>query len=238
IRCVIFGVGDTLYNSELLRQLNDREKLELEELRKAGYHFSAKAYLVASEKVYKNWDKLKFKNRKQFISYYVQHYLGIKKPSWALARKIYKAFSSLCPRFTPEQMFSPNARKIIKWLAKNGYYLGIVSDAHTKDGKKWLGKVKLDKHFHHISISHEIGYEKNTSKPFQLFLKKMQQKNKINLEPQECLVVDDSQGACRNAQSIGMRVALYDPFKRKKLNFFPEYRIHNLLQIKKILEKG
>ncbi len=236
IRCVIFDIGDTLYNSELIRRLNKKQQPELEVLRQAGFKFSEKKYLATWGKIRKDWGKLKYKNRTSFISYYVQRYLGIRKPSWKLARKMHAAFIKLHPNFSPEQMLAPNARNIISWLAKRRYYLGVVSDANTKGGKKWLGKVKLDKHFHHISISCEIGYEKSTSKPFELFLKKMQKKHKIKLEPEECLVVDDSQGACANAQSIGMKAALYDPFRRKHLRVYPDYHIYNLMQIKQILE--
>ncbi|MFH0714716.1 MAG: HAD family hydrolase [Candidatus Diapherotrites archaeon] len=236
IKCVIFDIYDTLYDGAALLKRPSQFQPELNVLREAGYSFNSKQYEEAWNHLSKDWNKLRFKQRMSFISYHLQRYLGIKKPSWILARKMHLAYDYAFKDFGAEKSLSPNARKVLKWLAKRKYYLGIASDSNSLYGKKWLREIKLDKHFHHISISCEVGYEKTSPKPFELFLKKMRQKHKVKLLPEECLLVDDSQTACKNAQSIGMKVALYDPFRRKKVRISPDYHIHNLLQIRRILE--
>lgn len=229
---------DTLYNGTVLLKRPSYQQPELNVLRKAGYNFSSKQYEKAWKQLSKNWKNLRFKKRKSFISYYIQKYLGVKKPDWKLARKMHKAYDYAFKDFGAEKALSKNAKNIIQWLAKHRFYIGVISDSNSLYGKKWLGKVKLSYHFHHISISCEIGYEKTTPKPFELFVKKINKKHKAKLKPEQCLVVDDSQTACRNAQKAGMKVALYDPFHRKKPNFKPEYQIHDIKEIKNIVQQN
>lgn len=90
-------------------------------------------------------------------------------------------------------------REIIEKLKENGYTLGLLS-VH---GKEWImyceEQFEYHKLFHSVMYSFEVGVSKPATKAFKLMLEK------LHVNPEECLFIDDSLKNIETAEQLGMQ---------------------------------
>jgi len=99
--------------------------------------------------------------------------------------------------------------KLVKLLKKN-YKLAIFSNSDANNDKIYRKKGWYD-YFDHLILSHEIGIIKPDERIYRIALKKLE------LEPEECLVIDDQEDCLIPAEKLEMKTLLFEsPSKLKK----------------------
>ena len=102
-------------------------------------------------------------------------------------------------------------RDIIESLKDKGYKLGLLS-VHAKE---WIEYCEYQFDYHKLFDSRVYSFEVAVSKPdkraFEIILEKLE------VQPLECLFIDDSKRNLQTAKEIGMNTLLFrDPKKLKK----------------------
>ena len=97
----------------------------------------------------------------------------------------------------------------IKFHLKPKYKLGILSNS----GSNWLDEIftpEQIKLFDAVVLSFEIGSIKPDAVMYETIAKK------LNLEPNECLFIDDQERYCTGAREVGMQGVVYENPKKLK----------------------
>lgn len=99
--------------------------------------------------------------------------------------------------------------KLIEKL-KERYRVGLLSNAPKGFLRNLLQEHDLEKYFHNVVISSEVGLIKPNAEIFHHILTKMQ------MEPHETVFIDDSQKNVDGAESVGIKGILYTDIGRLK----------------------
>jgi putative hydrolase of the HAD superfamily len=122
----------------------------------------------------------------------------------------------------------------LRELKKRGLKIAIVSDLTTKIQLKKIKKLKITQYVDYLVTSEEAGSEKPHSIMFLLAL------NKLNLLPQEVLMVGDNRVAdIEGANSLGIDTILIggNKTKKNKLDYsLPDFTIRKISEILNILD--
>jgi len=119
----------------------------------------------------------------------------------------------------PLQTINTEMLDLIDRLRKSGYKVGLLSNSSTREAAK-MRTLGLDKHFDVFLISGEIGYQKPDKEAFKIFTEK------LGVEPEEMIYIDDTRISLENAGEIGFIPILYRNFPDlvKQLSSFISFR--------------
>ena len=93
---------------------------------------------------------------------------------------------------------------------KHRYKTAIVSNANVGAMESKFGREALNKYFDVVIVSGEEGHVKPDPKIYLIAAKK------LDVNPSECVFVDDQEAYCIAAQSLGMHSVLYKEFTQMK----------------------
>ncbi len=137
---------------------------------------------------------------------------------------------------------APHAKKLLKWLKKNGYHVALISNAHSEGPEKNLKEFGIHQYFDEIIVSDAVRGLKSELTPFKVFFERHPE-----VKPEECLMVGDSVHEDTACQKIGIPAAVfeinifhYSPQRVKEMRAegrFPRYRINSLQDVKEIVKK-
>ena len=98
---------------------------------------------------------------------------------------------------------NPKIRDIVLKLKAHGYIVPLLSNSINEIAKS-LRKRGCYKIFYPVFISCETGFSKNDGELYVFALKKLQ------LKPQECIIIDDNPDFVKYAKRVGIKTILYD----------------------------
>jgi len=226
IKCVLFDIDDTLYDTSL--QMSEARLNAVKAMIEAGLPANIEiAYRVLEEIV------------KEFGPHYNQHFdrllerLGLKWNPRVIAAGVtaYRETSSAYLK-----TYSDTVPALLK-LRESGYRLGIVSEGRAV--KQWQKLIQLGiQHlFHRVLISEEIKEDTVTPEMFKLVLKE------LSAFPEETVFVGnrldtDIQSANKAAIiSIRMRKGEHRVEEPKSPEMAPKYEISKISEIFDVLKK-
>lgn len=94
----------------------------------------------------------------------------------------------------------------IKNSLKPKYKIAMISNSSGRGARELL-KEELDI-FDELVFSGEVGISKPHTSIFEITA------NRLHLEPQECVFIDDSALHCEGAQASGMRAIVYEDYSQ------------------------
>ncbi len=232
IKCVIFDFCDTIINNSKALERMRKSFSQLKFLRENGFQVSKEDYLCAVSKSEKEFAMIGFpaKHAPEAFPSILFKNLGL-EPNPALARRMNSYFHSEFNRVVPEM---PNARRILSWLASKKVVLVCLTNAQTKASNKRFKKLDFRKYFNKIFVSEALGFEKASVVPFQIVLDWLKPKG---ISVNECLMVGNDPQEDMLAKHAGIRTVLLEANvpKPKCKTIEPDYRIKNLIELKKII---
>lgn len=83
------------------------------------------------------------------------------------------------------------------------YKLGLLSNAPSEFIRALINENDLEKHFHEIVISSEVGFIKPSSEIFNLMLEK------LRIRPETAIFIDDNEINVRGSEKAGLKGILY-----------------------------
>jgi putative hydrolase of the HAD superfamily len=87
---------------------------------------------------------------------------------------------------------------IVFILKDKGYKIGVLSNMSNKDKEYLLNNMNLENLFDYFLTSSQLGYIKPRK---EIFLKMLEE---ININPDECIFIDDSKSNVEVAKSLGI----------------------------------
>lgn len=226
IKCVLFDIDDTLYNTSL--QMRMARLNAIKAMNEAGLPTDIEtAYLVLEDIV------------KEFGRHYNKHFdtliehLGLKWDPRVIAAGVAAYRETSSAYLKP---YSDTVPVLLK-LREMGYQLGIISEGRAV--KQWQKLIQLGiQHlFHYVLISEEINVETMTPELFRMAFKEL----KIN--PNETIFIGnrlDTDILCANEVklvSVRIRKGEFRLEEPKSPNTTPNYEINKLSDIFDLLEK-
>ncbi len=121
-----------------------------------------------------------------------------------------------------------DAFKIVKWLKKKGYLLGILSNIPKPWGDYLIKKFGLEKYFSVIIFSGEYGTRKPDEELYKIFVEK------AKVKPQNCYLIDDTLINLKAARFLLMKT-IWRRKEKQEIIFIPDYTITKLIELQKIL---
>jgi len=226
IKCVLFDIDDTLYDTSL--QMSMARLNAIKAMTEAGLPTDIEtAYRVLEDII------------KEFGPHYNKHFdkllerLGLKWNPRVIAAGVaaYRETSSAYLKPHPDTV------PVLLKLRETGYQLGVVSEG--KAVKQWQKLIQLGiQHlFHYVLISEEVNVETMTPKVFRVALKE------LKARPDETVFVGnqlDTDILCANKAnvfSVRIRKGEYRMEEPKSPEMAPRYEISKLLEIFEVLEK-
>ena len=113
-------------------------------------------------------------------------------------------------------------RKILKNISKSEYQMGLISD-HAKEWIEYCeGKFDYHKLFDEIvySFQDEVRALKSEKKPFEVMLEKLE------IEPQHGLFIDDLKQNVRVAEEVGLQVLQFESVEQLSSDLLVKYEIN------------
>lgn len=138
--------------------------------------------------------------------------------------------------------YKPQAEKVLKILKEHGFTLVIASTTndHTIEiyktkNKNIIEKANLEDYF---SLIYSKGAVKELKPNPEVHYKILE---KLNVKPEECLVIEDSLIGVEAAQNAGIEVAvIYDKYSdgnREKINELSQYQFNNFEDMLDCIQK-
>ncbi len=95
---------------------------------------------------------------------------------------------------------------------KKSYKLAILSNADLLNAKKFSDNGWYS-YFDHLILSHEVGIIKPDKRIYKIAL------DKINMNAENCLFIDDQENALKPAREMGMKTILFKSTEQLKKEF-------------------
>ncbi|NCP72092.1 HAD family hydrolase [archaeon] len=209
-------------------------KSEFKILKKENFTLTYNNYLKAVEETWRDFQNSKYKED-AFLKVLLKK-INIKYTK-SLSKAISENYNNIInnsKEYTLKNKFSKNTLKLIKYLIKKDYILGIISDTKTSWIKDWVKENKFN-NFKYFSLSNEVGGKKASGKPYVDFI------NKIKLDgylPSNVLHIGDL-SVDIEAKKYGINAVLYNPLKLPYKHFLykPDYVIEDLIDVINIINK-
>lgn len=93
---------------------------------------------------------------------------------------------------------------------KKQYKIGLLSNIGRGGAERYFAGVDTNQYFDDMVLSGEVGMVKPDARIFELAAER------LGVEPQACVFVDDSQRNCEAASEVGMRTVVYTSFDQYK----------------------
>lgn len=231
IKCVIFDLGDTIWNTKRTRTESEMVDFNQRWLKSMGFKKSKAEIRSARMKTcleLRAFGKMHTCAYGSFSRALLRN-LGIKVTKSA-AVEAEDAFYSW---FDSGLRLMPNARKLLSWLDKRFIVL-VMSNAHTRSQLRRLNNMKLMRHFDKVFTSESLGHEKSSIVPFKVILKWLKPRH---IKAGECLMVGNDYIEDTSAKKVGMKTVIItvNAAKKSKMAVKPDYEIKNLIELKKII---
>jgi HAD superfamily hydrolase (TIGR01549 family) len=190
-----------------------------------------KAVKKADEFIETNYKENPIKHRRGFFFKVMCRMLGKN-----ISQKIAKEKDMIFWEFVMKKVkLVPNAKEILTYIKNKGMSIVLISNGEVYGVNQILNKLNIRKYLDLIVISEEVGSEKCTSIPIQFAL------TKLGLKPNEVIMIGDRiDQDILGAKKLGIKNVKFNFGSHKDLNYSgqeikPDFEIHNLLQVKKIL---
>ena len=107
------------------------------------------------------------------------------------------------------------SEKLIEYigdLKKQGYKIGLLSNVNKEAFEEFVKPIVVqDNYFDAVMPSFQTGLVKPSSAAF------LEMSNKLQVAPEECLMVDDLELNCLSAQSAGLKAIIYRNYHQFRL---------------------
>jgi len=228
-KVIIFDLDGTLFNSTDMWDIIDTEVVR---------RLSGNTYKNISEKR----EEYLVKNRTGDTYLGVAEHLKDSYNLEATAQQIHELRFSLVNKYSAYIVdFKKGADQFIHLAKKNGFILVIASltkrsimDIYQTQNEKIKTKCNMKDTFDLMILKDEV--YKNKPDP-EIFLKVL---NKLNVLPQDCIILEDSLSGIQAASSAGIEVInIYDKHsdnKREEINQLATYCIKDYQELIEILE--
>lgn len=100
----------------------------------------------------------------------------------------------------------PGLTQFLESLEKAGIKSAIVSGGHRGYIERLIGMLGITERFRYIVSADDIPYRKPSPEPFLIAARE------LGVEPQECLVIEDSYSGCQAARAAGMKLIWMRPY--------------------------
>lgn len=101
----------------------------------------------------------------------------------------------------------PGLEEIISQMRSENLKLGLVSEAFRKDIELVLGRANLTQYFEAIVSSEDVATSKPEPEGYLLAVELLKEKYpELDLQPGECLAIEDTSVGVRSAKNAGMQV--------------------------------
>ncbi len=140
-------------------------------------------------------------------------------------------------QFISKLKLLPGAAELVEFLAKNNTIrLALISNANGERVRKQLEFFKLNTYFSIVLISDELGYEKSSVEPFNIFLQLAKQISP-DITPSQCVMIGDRADEDGYAKNAGMKTIIVKRTHRStsKDDVAPDYVVDDLYDLKKLL---
>jgi len=235
IKIISFDVSNTLFMDSNPKLLFDIYKSEFKILKKYNHNLTYNIYLRAVEETWRDYQNSKYK-KDAFLKVLLKK-INIKYSDnlSKLIEENYNKVYIIHSNYKPKTKQCGNAIKLIKYLIKNNYILGIVSDTKNSWIRDWVDENNFN-NFKYFSLSNEVGEKKASGKPYVDFI------NQIKLDgylPSEVLHIGDL-SVDIEAKKYGIKTVLYNPLRLPYKHFLykPDYVIKDLIDVVDILVLG
>jgi HAD superfamily hydrolase (TIGR01549 family) len=230
IKAVLFDIGNTLIDMDKAFELQVENLPELNVLKKHHIHVTQEQYIEAAHEI--RWQQKDYSKKDEPL-YFQKEIMALLNIPWneKIAQEMSDAFQQTNEKYIQKEAIMPHALETLDYLHKEGYILGIVTDAGSSIAKKWVELIGRKHYFKTIIVSHEVKSKKSDLIPFKKAVEELQ------LKPEECLMVGDTHGDMMAAK-IGMKTCLFDRYKRgASAEIKPDHIISKLIEIKKIIQQ-
>lgn len=234
IKIISFDVSNTLFMHSDPKQLFDIYKSEYNILKKSNQNLTYDAYLKAVEKTWRDYQNSKYKED-AFLKVLLQKIkVKYSKELYKLIENNFNNIQNSTSKYIHKDKQCKHAINLIKYLIKNNFVLGVISD--TKNGwiRDWIQDSKLS-NFKYFSLSNEVGGKKASGKPYIDFIEKIKLDGYL---PSDVLHIGDL-SVDIEAKKYGIKTVLYNPLSLPYSHFLykSDYIIKDLNDVKKIIAK-
>lgn len=183
------------------------------------YLFDMDGTLIDSNGIWKDVDAAFLARRG--LPYTREYYEGVAHTIFPLAAVFTKEFCHLeesCEEIMAEWMelardnyahvtLKPHVREVLEKLKADGERIALFTSAVPVHCQTALRTHGLESYFEQLIFAQELGMDKGNPEAFS------RAAEILGVDPEECILLDDSVKSCRNAKSIGMTAyGVYDPF--------------------------
>ncbi len=230
IKAVLFDIGNTLIDLDKAYEKQLENLVELKILHQHHIRVTREQFLEATKEM--SLRERDYSKKDEPLVYQKELMKSLSIPwNQKIAQEMSDTFVREKNQLIEKDAIMPHALEILDYLHEQGYVLGIVTDASSSISKKWVEQIGRKHYFKTIIVSHEVKSKKSDLIPFKKALEELQ------LKPEECLMVGDTPGDMMAAK-IGMKTCLFDRYgKNADSNVNPDYTIHRLNEISKILHR-
>ncbi|MDP3742395.1 MAG: HAD family hydrolase [Candidatus Micrarchaeota archaeon] len=207
---VCFDWRNTLVDGrKALRILNENNSVQ-NILRSSGFSFAEEKYAAALartelEKTTKYYGDIE-RHRKGFYFTRLCFHLG-KKITWENAEQMDELFLQ---KYVAVLELLPGALETLEFLKTRGTKLAIISNAREARFVRQMSHLNLASFFDVVVTSFEVGGEKSSLKPFEVFLEKANVDSPVAAG--ECIMVGDRPDEDGYAKKLGFYTVLFNPF--------------------------
>ncbi len=233
LKWVVFDFGDTLSDDNFMRRKLYENKERSKILKKFGVDASEdRIRCVTEEKRRKMWGKME---RHKINSLdLVAREQGFFLSAGQRARLV-KLYEQAHLKYSKPLK---NAHKILDFIKQKKLRLALISNNTPERLDKRIEQLGFKNKFKIVMTSVQVGGEKSSLFPFMVFLARA---NKfVETKPEEVLMVGDRGDEDLAASLLGMRTVLLEGrsrgFKKMK-GVKPEFKIKNLIELKKIINE-
>ncbi|MEW6294963.1 MAG: HAD family hydrolase [Candidatus Diapherotrites archaeon] len=236
IKAIIFDFGDTLVESSKTIKRIQAEKLTFNCFKKNDLSLEWHYFLEAQKKTDLDYQKKYYveKYKPPFYTKLLFYHLYGKNPNSRQMKTIISCSNKYYKTFLKYLRLKAGAYSTLRYIKKQKIKLFLVSNGYKPIILKRLRKLKLSQFFEKVIVSSELGEEKSSLTAFKIIL------SKLNIHPQEILVVGDRQDEDVYAKKIGMKTALLvlkETRKYFKATEKPDYKINSIKEVKNIVFK-
>lgn len=137
---------------------------------------------------------------------FTQEYCGISDTEEAIMAEWMELAGD---RYSKTVELKPFVKEYLQQCREKGIRMSLVTSCVPAHGKAVLARYGLTDYFEHLIFAHDLGIEKSDPRIY------LETAKLCGVEPEECVLFDDSCRSCRGAMAAGLQtVGVYDDFFR------------------------
>lgn len=231
LKAVAFDLGGTLFKDK--NSPMEASRAQWKEMKRRGYEIGWKEYRKRVDEAWETFtDKYGKTVRKYESGLFLEFFCDIadmnipKAERKDLGKLFYKKFSEF-------EELRKGSEEVIDYCKKAGMITGVITNGNRIMTERRLDKGNIRGKFDHVIYSVDVGEQKSSLKPFEVFL------NKTDLDGENCLMVGNTLDEDMHAKKLGFKTVLiseggFDPEESENK---PDYIISNISSVKAIVRK-